>query len=229
MFLQIQVTEDSLQQAPVEKMLSVWQLILNSGPGGIIILLILLILSIISVYVFVERYLSIKKASKEDPLFMNQIKDLIFENKIESAKALCEKTDTPIARMIEKGISKIGKPLNDISAAIENIGELELYKLEKNIVTLATIAGAAPMIGFLGTVIGMIIAFHKMASAGGNIDVEMLAEGIYTAMLTTVGGLIVGILAYIGYNILVNKIEGIVHRMEAKSTEFLDILQTPVK
>jgi biopolymer transport protein ExbB len=141
--------------------------------------------------------------------------------------SLCKSNSSPVAKMIEKGISRIGKPLSDIGTAVENTAKLELNKLEKNLSTLATISGAAPMIGFLGTVIGMIMVFHKMASAGGNIDVEMLSEGIYTAMVTTVAGLIVGIVAYIGYNLLVAKMEKIVFIMEARTTEFLDILHEP--
>lgn len=210
-----------------EKTLTIWQLVSSGGIGGAIIMIALLILSIWAVYIIVERYLSIKKASKEDANFMNQIKDFILDGKIDAAKSLCKSNSSPVAKMIEKGISRIGKPLSDIGTAVENTAKLELNKLEKNLSTLATISGAAPMIGFLGTVIGMIMVFHKMASAGGNIDVEMLSEGIYTAMVTTVAGLIVGIVAYIGYNLLVAKMEKIVFIMEARTTEFLDILHEP--
>ncbi|MCB9360657.1 MAG: MotA/TolQ/ExbB proton channel family protein [Flavobacteriales bacterium] len=210
-----------------EKTLTIWQLISSGGIGGAIIMIALLILSVWAVYIIVERYLSIKKASKEDANFMNQIKDFILDGKIDAAKSLCKSNSSPVAKMIEKGISRIGKPLSDIGTAVENTAKLELNKLEKNLSTLATISGAAPMIGFLGTVIGMIMVFHKMASAGGNIDVEMLSEGIYTAMVTTVAGLIVGIVAYIGYNLLVAKMEKIVFIMEARTTEFLDILHEP--
>jgi biopolymer transport protein ExbB len=222
---------DSLAQAeePTEKTLSVLELITSGGVGGIIIMITLFILSVIAVYIFIERYLTIKKASQEDQNFMNEIKDFIHDGKLEAARSLCRSTPTPISRMIEKGVNRIGKPLSDIAAAIENTGKLELFKLEKNLATLATISGAAPMIGFLGTVIGMILAFHEMASAGGNIDVEMLSEGIYTAMVTTVAGLIVGIVAFIGYNLLVAKVEKVVFKMEARTTEFLDILNEPVK
>jgi biopolymer transport protein ExbB len=209
--------------------LSILELITTGGVGGIIIMITLFILSIIAVYIFIERYLTIKRAAKEDVNFMNEIKDFIHDGKLEAARSLCKSTSTPIARMIEKGVNRIGKPLGDIAAAIENTGKLELFKLEKNLATLATISGAAPMIGFLGTVIGMILAFHEMASAGGNIDVEMLAEGIYTAMVTTVAGLVVGIVAYIAYNLLVAKVEKVVFKMEARTTEFLDILNEPAK
>ena len=220
-FAQINLTDqvtDSLSNSseiPAEKTLSIIELTTSGGIGGIIIMLSLFILSVIAVYIFIERYITIKKAAEEDHNFMNEIKDFIHEGKLEAARSLCKNTPTPISRMIEKGVNRIGKPLNDISAAIENTGKLELYKLETNLATLATISGAAPMIGFLGTVIGMILAFHQMASAGGNIDVEMLAEGIYTAMVTTVAGLVVGIIAYIGYNLLVAKVEKVVFKMEA--------------
>ncbi|MCC7332336.1 MAG: MotA/TolQ/ExbB proton channel family protein [Flavobacteriales bacterium] len=222
-------TAVAVTQAPVtvQKTLSVWELVSSGGIGGNIIMISLLILSIVAVYIIIERYLAIVKAGKEDSNFMNQIKDYILDGKIDSAKSLCKSNHSPIARMIEKGISRIGKPLNDIGAAVETTGKLELNKLEKNLSTLATISGAAPMIGFLGTVVGMILVFHQMASAGGNIDVEMLSEGIYTAMITTVAGLIIGIIAYVAYNILVAKVEKIVFVMEARTTEFLDILHEP--
>ena len=202
-------------------------LITQGGVGGMLIMLTLFILSIIAVYIFIERFIAIRNGAKEDVDFMNKIKDHIRQGNLKEASALCKQTDYPVARMIDKGVSRIGKPLSDIGVAIENTGKLELYKLEKNLATLATISGAAPMIGFLGTVIGMILAFHEMASAGGNIDVEMLAEGIYTAMVTTVAGLVVGILAFIGYNMLVSRVEKVVFLLEARSTEFLDILHEP--
>jgi biopolymer transport protein ExbB len=221
------VSDTTAAVVPQEETLSIMNLITSGGVGGILIMSTLFILSIIAVYIFVERYLSITKAAKEDENFMNQIKDFIHDGKIDAAKALCKSTPSPIARMIEKGVNRIGKPLGDIAAAIENTGKLELYKLETNLASLATISGAAPMIGFLGTVIGMVLAFHEMAAAGGNIDVAMLAEGIYTAMVTTIAGLVVGIVAYIGYNTLVAKVEKVVFRMEARTTEFLDILNEP--
>ncbi|MFB1021255.1 MAG: MotA/TolQ/ExbB proton channel family protein [Vicingaceae bacterium] len=230
---QINVAEpiaDSLAvEVPVEKTLSILELITSGGVGGTIIMVSLFVLSFIAVYIFVERYITIKNAAKEDENFMNQIKDFIHDGKLEAARSLCKSTPTPISRMIEKGVNRIGKPLADIAAAIENTGKLELFKLETNLATLATISGAAPMIGFLGTVIGMILAFHQMAAAGGNIDVAMLSEGIYTAMVTTVAGLVVGIIAFIGYNLLVAKVEKVVFKMEARTTEFLDILNEPAK
>lgn len=229
-FAQISLPDTSAtSNIPEEKTLSILELISSGGIGGNIIMLALFVLSVIAIYIFVERYSIIKRAAKEDENFMNEIKDFIHNGKLEAARSLCQNTPTPIARMIEKGVNRIGKPLNDIAAAVENTGKLELFKLEKNLATLATISGAAPMIGFLGTVIGMILAFHEMASAGGNIDVEMLAQGIYTAMVTTVAGLVVGIIAYIGYNLLVAKVEKVVFKMEARTTEFMDILNEPMK
>jgi biopolymer transport protein ExbB len=196
--------------------------------GGWVMVPIFL-LSLIAIYIFVERFYVIAKAGREDMNFMNRIKDYIYDSKIDAAVALCKSNSTPASRMIETGISRIGRPQADVNTAIENIGKLEVYKLEKGLPTLATIAGAAPMIGFLGTVIGMIRAFYDMSNAGNNIDVSLLSNGIYTAMVTTVAGLIVGILAYFAYNILVVKVEKVVFKLEATSTEFMDILNEPVK
>ena len=167
---------------------------------------------------------SVKKASKEDENFLKSIQNFVEAKDIEAAKTLCRNTDSPISRMIEKGVNRINKPMTDISAAIENQGKLEVFKMENNLANLATISGAAPMIGFLGTVIGMIVAFHEMASAGGNIDVEMLSKGIYTAMTTTVAGLVVGIIAFIAYNYLVSKIDSIVNKMEDASISIMDMI-----
>ncbi len=230
--LQINVAADTtsavVQEAvSEEKTLSIWELVSSGGIGGAIIMITLLILSILAVYIIIERYLAIKNASKEDANFMNQIKDFIHEGKMDAAKSLCKSNPSPVAKMIEKGISRIGKPLSDIGTAVETTGKLELNKLEKNLSTLATISGAAPMIGFLGTVIGMILVFHEMSKGGGGVDLNTLSEGIFTAMTTTVAGLIVGIVAYIGYNTLVAKVEKIVFIMEARTTEFLDILHEP--
>ena len=182
------------------------------------------ILSIIAIYILIERYSNIKKASQEDESFLKSIQNFVEAKDIEAAKTLCKNTDSPISRMIEKGVNRIDKPMTDISAAIENQGKLEVFKMENNLSNLATISGAAPMIGFLGTVIGMIVAFHEMASSGGNIDVAMLSQGIYTAMVTTVAGLVVGIIAFIAYNYLVTKVDKVVFMLEAKTTEFLDLL-----
>jgi biopolymer transport protein ExbB len=222
-----QETMNVPEQAGEEKTLSILELMTSGGLGGQIIMLALLVLSVIAIYIFVERFLTIRKAGEEDASFMSALKDSISKSDLSTAKALCIKTDSPVARMLEKGISRIGRPLGDITEAVENVGKLETYKLEKNLATLATISGAAPMIGFLGTVIGMILAFHEMANAGGQVNVEMLAGGIYTAMTTTVAGLVVGIMAYLGYNVLVAKVESVVFKMEARSTEFIDLLHEP--
>jgi len=204
--------------------LSYWELAFKGGP----VMIPIIILSLIAVYIFIERYFVIRKLTNEDVNFINKIKDFIHDGKIESAQTLCQSIDTPIARMIEKGIQRIGRPLNDINTAIENVGRLEIFKLEKGLPTLATVAGAAPMIGFLGTVMGMIIAFYDMSNAGSNINVALLSNGIYTAMVTTVAGLIVGIIAYFAYNILVAKVEKIVNQLEARTSEFMDLLNEPV-
>ena len=218
-FILMQV--DLSTQAPQtgELTLSFWELTLKGGW----IMIPLVVLWFVAVYLFIERYWAIKKASREDINFMNRIKEYIHEDKVESAIALCQAQNTPVARMIEKGIQRIGRPLSDVNAAVENVGNLEISKLEKSLPTLATIAGGAPMIGFLGTVIGMIRAFYDMSMAGNNIDVSLLSNGIYTAMVTTVAGLIVGIAAYFGYNILVAKVERVVFTMEANTTEFMEI------
>ena len=207
-----------------EKTLSIIDLISSGGLGGNLVMGTLGILSIIAVYILIERFSIIKKASKEDESFLKSIQNFVESKDIDAAKTLCKNTDSPISRMIEKGVNRIDKPMNDISAAIENQGKLEVFKMENNLASLATISGAAPMIGFLGTVIGMIVAFHEMASAGGNIDVAMLSQGIYTAMVTTVAGLVVGIIAFISYNYLVSKVDKVVFMLEAKTTEFLDLL-----
>jgi len=210
-----------------EKTLSIYKLIMDGGIGGQIVVLVLLILLAVGLYIYFERFFAIKAASKTDKNFMNQIKDHVSNGKLEAAQILCAQASSPAARLIEKGVSRIGKPLEDINKAIENAGSLEIYKLEKNVSVLATIAGAAPMIGFLGTVVGMILAFHEMASSGGQAEMGSLASGIYTAMTTTVAGLIVGIIAYMAYNHIVVRTNKVVHEMEAKAVEFLDLLNEP--
>ena len=226
--------QDAVDEAAIgeglseEKTLSVIDLIVNGGTGSVIIISILFVLLFVALYIYFERVFAIKAASKIDKNFMNQIRDHVTNGKLEAAKILCAQTDSPVARLTEKGVSRIGKPLDDINTAIENAGTLEVYKLEKNVSILATVAGAAPMIGFLGTVIGMILAFHEMASSGGQAEMGSLASGIYTAMTTTVAGLVVGIIAYIGYNHLVNRTDKVVHAMEANAVDFLDLLNEPV-
>lgn len=212
-------------QASQAEGLSFWSLIVKGGP----IMIPLGVLSILAIYIFCERYAAIRKASKYDINFMNRIREYIHEGKIESALELCRQNDSPIARMIEKGVARIGRPLNDVNTAIENVGNLEIAKLEKSLPLLATVSGGAPMIGFLGTVIGMIEAFYKMSAAGNNLNIGLLSNGIYTAMVTTVGGLIVGIMAYFGYNILVARIEKLVYNMEANTMVFMDLLNEPAK
>ncbi len=191
------------------------------------LMIVLFVLLLLSIYVLIERILVIRNAGKEDDSFMNRIKDYIHEGKIESALALCRKTDTPAARMVEKGISRLGRPMSDITEAIENVGNIEIAKLEKGLPILATTAAGAPMIGFLGTVTGMVKAFMSMASAGVNVNVNILSTGIYEALITTVGGLIVGIIALFAYNYLTTQIKGIVNRMEMRIMEFMDILNEP--
>ncbi len=203
--------------------LSLLELVVRGGW----IMIPLAILSIIAIYIFVERYMALKKAAKEETNFMNNIRDFMHDGKVDSAKALCKNNESPIARMIEKGIARLGKPLNDVNTAIENVGRLEVSKLEKNVAVLATIAGVSPMIGFLGTVSGMIKAFYNMSMAGNNIEIDMLAGGIYEAMITTLAGLFVGIIGYIAYNILVARIEKVVFILEARTTEFMDLLHEP--
>jgi len=223
-------TEDAVQNLDpetTEKTLSIMELIMNGGVGGTVIIAVLFVLLFVAVYIYFERLFAIKAASKYDGNFMNQIRDHVSRGNIQGAKVLCAQQNSPVSRLTEKGISRIGSPLDDINTAIENAGRLEVYKLEKNVSILATIAGAAPMIGFLGTVIGMVLAFHQLATSSGQAEMGSLAEGIYTAMTTTVAGLIVGIIAYMGYNHLVVKTDKVVHQMEATAVDFLDLLNEP--
>lgn len=208
---------------PTEVTLSIFDLAMKGGW----IMLALAILSLIAVYIFVERYIVVSKATKYDKDFMNRIREYIVNGNLDSAKNLCHSNESPISRMIEKGLSRIGRPLNDINSAIENVGNLEVSKLEKGVTLLSMIASASPMIGFLGTVTGMIKAFYNMSMAGNNIDIEVLSSGIYEAMVTTVGGLVVGIIAYIFYTIIVARIQKVVYLLEAKATEFMDVLNEP--
>jgi len=214
---------------PVEKAGEMKLTLLDLAIKGGWVMIPIILLSFVAAYIFIERYYVIRKATKEDMNFMNRIKDYIHDGKIDAAMALCKSTDSPSARMVEKGISRLGRPLQDISTAIENIGKLEISKLEKGFPTLATITGAEPMLGFLGTVIGMVQSFYAMSQAGNNIQVSLLSDGIYTALITTVAGLIVGIIGYFAYNTLVVKVEKVVFNLEATLTEFMDILNEPVK
>lgn len=211
-------------QAVVTKSINLWTM--AQYGGWIMIILALLFLG--AVYIFIERMVVIKAATKEDKTFMNRIRDYIHEGKIDSALKLCQQTNTPSARMIEKGITRIGRPMQDVQVAIENVGNLEVSMLEKGLVLMATIAGGAPMLGFLGTVLGMIQTFFEMANkAGGSIDMTTLSTGMYQAMVTTIGGLIVGIIAMFAYNLLVSRIDHVVRRLESRSLEFMDVLNDP--
>jgi biopolymer transport protein ExbB len=231
-FLQIELPAESAPAAAAPevttKTLSILDLMLSGGIGGQLIMGTMLVLSVLAVYLFVNRLSAIRRADKLDAQFMRDIKDFIASGNMQSAINTCERSDTPVARMILKGIKRIGKPLSDISASVENQGKLEIQLLERNMPYLATIAGGAPMIGFLGTVIGMVLSFGEMANAGAGVQIDMLAEGIYVAMTTTVAGLIVGIAAYFGYNYLVMRVDSVIYKMEVSATEFLDLLHEPI-
>ena len=221
--LRLLLQTDIAQAVPVQQEMS-YSLIEMAAKGGAL-MWVLLALSLIAIYIFGKKWWAISQAGKVDKNFIKDVDNYLMEGKVRSARALCRRSDTPVARMIEKGVERIDKPLGDIRIAVENVANVEVAKLEKGLPALATIAGGAPMIGFLGTVMGMVQAFFNMAQAGNNIDITLLSGGIYTAMITTVGGLIVGILAYFGYNFLTAKITGLVSKMEAASIEFLDAAQ----
>lgn len=209
---------------PTIKSVSILEMAMKGGW----IMVVLLVLSVIAIYITGQKWWTIHQAGKIDKYFMDDIKDYIHEGKILSAKTLCEKYDSPVARMIETGIARIGRPLGDIQTAVDNVGNAEIARLEKGLPYLAAISGGAPMIGFLGTVIGMVQAFFNMANAGNNIDITLLSGGIYTAMITTVGGLIVGIIAYFAYNLLSAKVSGVIFKMESSTIEFMDLLNEPM-
>ena len=219
----LQTAVDAVEAVPVQEELS-FSLISMAAKGGWL-MLVLLALSIIAIYIFGKKWWAIRQAGKIDKNFIKDVDNYLAEGKVRSARALCRRSDSPVARMIEKGVERIDKPLADIRIAVENVANVEVAKLEKGLPALATIAGGAPMIGFLGTVMGMVQAFFNMAQAGNNIDITLLSGGIYTAMITTVGGLIVGILAYFGYNFLTSQVTSLVAKMEASSIEFLDAAQ----
>lgn len=212
--------------APTEEIrLSLWDLAVKGGW----LMIPLVLLWVIGLYIFFERYMAIRKASRVDSNFMNRIREFVIDDKLDAARELCQNTDTPVARMVAKGLERIGRPMADLNTAIENLGNLEVAKLERGLPMLATIAGGSPMIGFLGTVVGMIQAFYDMSMAGNNLDIALLSNGIYTAMVTTVAGLIVGIMAYFGYNFLVARVDRVVFQLEATSLEFVDLLNEPVE
>ena len=217
------LTQVAATTVPAEAEMNILDLAVKGGW----IMIVLLILSLIAIYIFVQRLLVIRRAAKEDVNFMNRIKDYIHEGKIDSALNLCRSTNTPEARMIEKGITRLGRPMNDVLVAIENVGTLEVAKLEKGFPLIATTAAGAPMLGFLGTVTGMVRAFFDMANAGTNVDVALLSGGIYEALVTTVGGLVVGIIALFAYNYLVSQVDNVVNKMEMRTMEFMDLLNEP--
>jgi biopolymer transport protein ExbB len=216
----------ALATEPVIETISIWELIKN---GGWYIMGPLGLMSLLAVYIIIERAMAIRRALREDKDFMHKIRDYIHEGKIDSARNLCAQNNSPIARMLDKGISRIGKPLKDIEVSIENAGKLEVYQLEKGLTVLATIAGAAPMVGFLGTVIGMIVTFHTMKISGAGVEIAQLSGGIMQAMVTTVAGLVIGIVAYIAYNTLVARVNKVVQNMEATTIAFMDVLDSPAK
>ena len=219
-------TAASAMQAAPQQVEQSYSLIQMAAKGGWL-MIVLAILSVIAIYIFGKKWWMIHKAQHVDRNFMRDIRDYIHEGKVKSAISLCEKYDSPVARLVEKGIERIGRPLTDIQTAVENMGNVEIARLEKGLPTLATISGGAPMIGFLGTVLGMVQAFFNMANAGNNIDITLLSSGIYTAMITTVGGLIVGILAYFGYNYLTAQISDLMFKMESATIDFMDLLHEP--
>lgn len=219
----LQVVTDTTAVETVDESMSALDLAIQGG----FMMVPILILSILAIYLFFERLMIINKANQNPDPFMNRVKDLVVRGDITGAKMLCAQQDSPVARMIQKGLSRIGSPLKNIEASIENVGKLEIFKLEKNLSSIATIAGAAPMMGFLGTVIGMVEAFIAIAQEEGSVSPKLLSSGIYTAMITTVAGLIVGIMAYLAYNFLVTRVQKVIHKMEYTSIEFIDLLQEP--
>lgn len=221
--LQVTTAADSLATNSTESSVNLFDLLVQGG----YVMIPLLLLSIAAIAIFVERLMTIKKASKTPTGLLNQVKAYVVDGKINEARMICNQNETPIARMLEKGISRIGSPLKNIEVSIENVGKIEIYRLEKNLSLLATISGAAPMIGFLGTVTGMIQAFIAIAQEEGSVSPKLLSAGIYEAMITTAAGLSVGIIAYLGYNYLVTQVQKIIHKMEYTSVEFIDLLQEP--
>lgn len=221
--LQANTAIDSLPSAEAVQQQTVLELLMKGGP----VMIPLGILLFITIYLLIERYLTINKASKIDPSFMNNIRDYVIHGNLEAAKTLAKSTQNPLARMIEKGVLRIGRPLDDIRASIENTGKLEVARMEKGLAALATISGAAPMLGFLGTVSGMINAFRSIAAAESAVTPSLLAGGIYEAMITTLAGLVVGLIAYLGYNALTVMVENVVYKMEVSSVEFIELLQDP--
>ncbi len=217
-------TPNVQEMAPIVEKMNLWKMATYGGP----IVIILAIMLAFAIYMFIERLVTLKQALEEDKSFMNRIKDYILEGKIESAIRLCRETNNPTARMVEKGISRLGRPMSDVLIAIENVGNLEIANLEKGLVIMASISGGAPMLGFLGTVTGMVTTFYNMSlNNQGTIQLADLSVGMYQAMVTTIAGLIVGIIAYFGYNYLVSRVDSVVRKLEARTMEFLDLLNEP--
>ena len=226
LMLILQVTTNLAQSTtkttPAE--MNLWEMFQYGGP----IMWILVVMFALAVYIFIERLITLKEASKVDDTFMNRIKDYIYDGKIDAAKKLCRDTNTPTSRMVEKGISRLGRPMSDVLVAIENVGNIEIANLEKGLVIMASVSGGAPMLGFLGTVTGMVLTFFNMTqNSTGTVQLSDLSVGMYQAMVTTVGGLIVGILAYFAYNYLVSRVDSVVRILEARTMEFLDMLNEP--
>ena len=216
------------EQVVTKSETSLFSIIFSGGIIGQTIMVIIFIMLFFTIYMYLERLFAIRNFTKSDDNFMSQIKLLLSQGKVDNARMLCQSANTPAARMIGKGISRIGKPIDDINMAMENAGKQEIYKLEKNVNVLATLSGAGPMTGFLGTVVGMVMSFREMAEAqNSRIDLSMLSEGVYTAMMTTVFGLIVGIIAYVGYNQLVGRIDRFSQKLESDASEFFDLLNEP--
>lgn len=211
-----------------EQVFSLWEILTSGGWIGNIIMILIFLLGVISLYIFLERYFFLKRSSKETPDFLNNIKDFVQEGKIQTAIDYCRSIDSPESRMIEKGIARIGRPISDISNAMQNQGQLEVSKLEKNLNILASASGAAPMLGFLGTVIGMIMAFFEISNVTGVVSPKLLASGIYTAMATTAAGLFIGIPAYFFYNFLVTQVDRMVLKIQTHVNDFLDTLNQPL-
>lgn len=224
----LQTTANTIQLQPEKHVFSLWEILFSGGVIGNTIMVAIFLLGILALYVFLERYFFIKRASKQTPNFLENIKDFVQDGKIEPAIDYCRTIDSPEARMIEKGLARIGRPISDISNAMQNQGQLEVSKLEKNLNLLASAAGAAPMLGFLGTVVGMIMAFFEISNVTGAVSPKLLASGIYTAMATTAVGLFVGIPAYFFYNILVTNVDRLVLKIQTHVNEFLDTLNKPL-
>lgn len=225
----LDINLDNAPETGVDK-IPIWQIIQDASATwfGMFIMVALALMLGYAIFVFVERFLALQKASKEEEGLLTKVKDYIVDGKVDAAKDYCSRSTSPSARMIEKGISRLGRPIENISASIENTGKLEILRLEQRLSFLATAAGAAPMIGFLGTVVGMIMVFIDL-QASTELSIATIAPGIMTSMVTTVAGLVVGIIAYIGYNFLVAKIGKVVYQMENDALEFMDMLHQPGK